>query len=230
MGIPQRKILAALLKYIPLGLCLVCILLFLLTRRDLSVQTILSYTPESSLLAAGMMLLLYAGKSMSIFFPMMVLQIVGGHLFSIPVALLVNTVGMFIILTLPYFVGYFSGTELVGKLSKKYPKLNEIIENQNKDSFFISFFVRVISILPGDIVSMYFGASGMPFWVYLWGSALGTIPGVITSTIIGSSLEDPTSSVFIGSLLLTVALSVLSLLLHYFHQKNKNKKKEDCIS
>lgn len=219
MTAERRKQLAALLKYIPLGLCLVCILFFLCTRREFSVESILQYSPKSPFLAACMMLLLYAGKSMSIVFPMMVLQIVGGHLFPTPVALLVNILGMVVLLTLPYWVGYFSGSELIAKLMKKYPKLAMAVEYQQQDSFFVTFFLRVISILPGDVVSMYFGATKVPFWTYLWGSSLGTVPGVITATLMGSALTDPTSPMFIVSGLLTVFLSVLSLALHHFRRK-----------
>lgn len=226
MPINRKKQLAALLKYIPIGLCLVCMTFFLLTQKNISVESILNYTPENTLLAIAMMLLLYAGKSMSIFFPMMLLQIVGGHLFSVPLALAVNIVGMFIILTLPYWVGYFSGTELIGKLMKKYPKLSIAVEYQQQECFFSSFFLRVISILPGDVVSMYFGATGMPFRTYLWGSALGTVPGVITSTLMGSTLDQPDSPLFLFSLLLTIFLSLLSLLIYHHYRK---KKKSDFV-
>lgn len=221
MTADKKKQLAALLKYIPIGLCLVCMIIFLHTRKNISVESILSYTPQNTFLAIGMMLLLYAGKSMSIIFPMMVLQIVGGHLFPTPLALAVNIAGMFLILALPYWVGHFSGIELIGKLMKKYPKLAMAVEHQQQECFFVTFFLRVISILPGDVVSMYFGATGTPFWTYLWGSALGTVPGVITSTLMGSALDQPDSPLFLGSLLLTILLSLLSLLVYHRYGKKR---------
>ena len=221
MNLKQKQQLVALFRYVPIILSLICMVVFLLTRDEWSVDAILQYSPESTLLAALMMFVLYAAKSISIVFPMMVLQIAGGHLFSVPVAMAVNLLGMFILLTLPYWVGYFSGAELVQKLMRKYPKLKTAVEYQQQDSLFVTFFLRVISILPGDIVSMYFGAVKTPFWIYLLGSSLGTAPGVITSTFIGSSLTEPSSPMFIFSLLLTILLSVVSWMLHYFHRKNK---------
>lgn len=212
------------LKFVPILLCLLFVLIFLLTRKNLSVEWLLNYSPESPVLAAMLLLCFYAAKSLSIFFPMMVLQILGGHLFSTPVAMVLNIVGMVIILALPYGVGRFSGADTLDQLRQKYPKLESAVEHQQQDCFFVCFFLRVISILPGDIVSMYFGATKTPFKTYLWGSSLGTVPGVITSTLIGSSLSEPDSPLFWFSLFLTVFLSVISWLLHHFHQKKKAQK------
>ena len=61
---------------------------------------------------------------------------------------------------------------------------------------FMSFFLRVISCLPGDTISMYFGASKMPFWTCLLGSFLGTLPGMVASTLLGMSITDPSSPMF----------------------------------
>ena len=211
------------LKYLPLLLCLLSIVLFFCSRDNLSIESLLNYSPESPLLAVGMLLLLSASKSLSVFFPMMVLQIVGGHLFSVPVALLVNTLRMVIILTLPYWIGRFSGSDTVAKLLIKYPKLDAAVKTQQNNCFFVCFFLRVISILPGDIVSMYFGATRTPFWLYLWASSLGTMPGVITSTLMGSALNEPGSPLFLGSVFLTLFLSLSSLLLHRCHKKKLDK-------
>ena len=223
MSYKQRQQIVALLRYVPIVLSLLCMIIFLATRNEWSVDAILQYSPENTVLAAMMMFVLYAAKSMSIVFPMMVLQIAGGHLFSLPMAIIVNIVGMVILLTLPYWTGYFSGSGLVQKLMKKHPKLKTAVEYQQENSFFVTFFLRIISILPGDVVSMYFGAVKTPFWVYLLGSSLGTVPGVITATLIGSALTEPTSPMFIFSLLLTVFLSLMSLLLHHFHRKRKTR-------
>lgn len=221
----QHRWIAALLKYIPLVLSLSCLLFFFFTRKNLTVEGLLQYSPENVYLAAAMMLLLYAGKSMSVIFPMMVIQIACGHLFSLPTALFINLIGMIIILALPYWLGYFSGRDFLASLMAQHPKLSLAVEYQQQDCLFVTFFLRIISILPGDIVSMYFGATQTPFWRYLLGSSLGTVPGVLTSTLMGSALEDPASPMFLISLLITLLLSLASLLLHSLVQKRKQKKK-----
>lgn len=55
----------------------------LASGNDITVQTVLSYTPESPFAAAIVILLLYALKSVSFVFPIALLQIAAGHLFPI---------------------------------------------------------------------------------------------------------------------------------------------------
>lgn len=82
----KNKRLITFLKALPLIICMILIILFLASGNDITVQTILSYTPESPFAAAMVILLLYALKSVSFVFPIAVLQIAAGHLFQMPAA------------------------------------------------------------------------------------------------------------------------------------------------
>lgn len=44
-----------------------------------------------------------------------------GHLFQIPVALLINFLGRAITLSIPYWGGRFSGSGMISSLQGKYP-------------------------------------------------------------------------------------------------------------
>ena len=59
------------------------------------------------------MLGLYAVKSVSFIFPIAILQLAVGHLFSTGTALLVNFLGRAVTLALPYWMGRFSGSSMV---------------------------------------------------------------------------------------------------------------------
>ena len=136
---------------------------------------------------------------MSFVFPIAVLQIATGHLFQTPVALLINFLGRAITLTIPYWAGRFSGADMVESLIRKYPKLEEICSRQGQNPLFISFLLRTFIFLPGDAVSLYLGATKIPFPHYLAGGVLGTTLGVVLSTILGSSIKEPGSPAFILS-------------------------------
>lgn len=215
----------ALLRVVPLLLCIVLLAAYLLTEQDVTAQSILDYAPANPWLAAVFLLLLYAVKSLSVVFPLIVLNIAGGFLFPPVTAVLVNTLGVLIELTLPYWVGRVSRTNLAGKLMKKYPKLAEAVSFQQGNALFLSFFLRIISCLPGDAVSMYLGAVRLPFAKYLLGSFLGTFPGIITATLIGTSITDPSSPMFWISVLLTIAISVISFLIYFFWIRKKKQEK-----
>lgn len=199
--------------------CLGAVLFAVHYRDEFTVQAILEYTPAEPLLAAAIVLLLYALKSISIFFPTVVLQIAAGHLFSVGIALLINFWGILIILTCPYLVGRYFGMEFVARLEQKHPKFRKWIALQEKNTFFICFFLRVTSCLPGDLVGMYFGATKTPFWRYLVAGTLGILPGMIPVTLIGEAITDPGSPMFVLSLVSTVLFSLLSAVWYYFYQK-----------
>ena len=209
------------LKIIRYGLLIVIVLasLFLLATGDFSVQALLEFTPEDPIKAAIVLLLLYALKSATIFFPIIVLEIAAGHLFSPLVALGINFAGILIVLTIPYGIGHFGGIDAIQKVVQKYPRLGEIIDKQQEGSFFLCFFLRVISCLPGDIVTMYLGATRVPFWKNIVAGALGVLPGMVLATLLGNSIQDPKSPAFWTSAILMVTLSLLSLLLYYIYRR-----------
>ena len=209
-------------KYVLLVLCLLAALCGLLASGGLSVETLLKYTPQEPAKAILLFLFLYTLKGATIVFPMIVLEIAVGHLFPTWAALFLNFTGILIILTVPYWMGKTLGLEAIRKIAQKYPRFGAVMDKQQSNSLFLCFFLRVISCLPGDVVTMYFGATGTPFWQNLLGGVLGIIPGMVLATLMGSSIQDPSSPIFWISALLTVTLSVLSAVLYYMYQRKSN--------
>lgn len=208
-----------LLQIIPICLCVILAVCVAASGREITAETILDYSPENPVLAALVLIALYAVKSLSVVLPLMPIQVAGGFLFSPVTAVLVNTAGMAVSLTAAYWVGRMSGMEFVSAYVQKYPKLEHIVGLQHENSFFVAFFLRVIRCLPLDVVSMYLGATGMRYGTYLLAGLLGTMPGTIMSTLIGTSITDPSSPMFIISVVVTAALSAGSLLLYRWWKK-----------
>lgn len=219
----KNTILSA-LRFVPLIICALFMILYLFSGKEITVEGLLNFAPAEPLYAAIFLVLLYAFKSLTVFFPIIVLNVLGGFLFEPAHAVIVNTVGVLVELVIPYWIGYYSGADFNNKLHQKYPKFSEIAEENTDNHFFISFFLRVIACLPGDAVSMYFGARKMPFWVYLLGSFLGTLPNMITSTLLGMNITDPTSPMFWVSVGLKVSVSAVSFLIYYCWKKAKKKR------
>jgi len=214
-------------KYIKYGLAAVCLLILgvcFLEGKDLSVQAILDMTPQSPMLAAIVLLLLYAGKSITLFFPLIILEIAVGHLFSPWAALGVNFAGILIILTIPYWIGRKAGMDAIQKLLQRYPRLRELVDRQQDSSLFLCFFLRVINCLPGDVVTMYLGATQTPFGMNLFAGTLGLLPGMILATLMGSSIREPGTPAFWISAMLMVTLSALSVLLYCLYRRRLRRK------
>ena len=212
-------------KHLPLILCGGIILLYFCFGRDITSETIINYAPKNPYLAAMFLILLYGVKSLSIFFPVIVLYIVGGFLFPSYTAILINLLGIIVEFIIPYYLGKRTGAEKLTELSNKHKALAEITMHIKNNNFFISFFLRIISALPGDVVSIYLGAKNIPFGKYLIGSVLGTMPGLITSTLIGTSITNPASPMFWVNASLTVLLSVGSCTIYYIWYRKKKKQR-----
>lgn len=216
----KNKRMKTLLKFLPVLICAAFIILPLASGKEITVEAVLNYTPKAPFAAAFVILLLYALKSMSFVFPIVVLQIATGHLFQTPAALLINFLGRAITLTVPYWAGRFSGSDLVRKLTAKYPKMAEVCSRQGKNPLFISFLLRTFVFLPGDAVSLYLGAIRIPFPHYLAGGIMGTTLGVVLSTFFGSSITEPGSPAFMFSAFL---MTLVALLLAIYYIKNRLK-------
>ena len=204
-----------------LGGVLLGLAVVLFLYSDISPQTILTDALQNPLLTAGLLLLLYMLKSLTIFFPLLILEMAAGYLFPAPAALIINFLGIGIVLTIPYWIGRALGLRQVSKLTRKYPKFQAIMEKQQNHSFFLCFFLRVISCLPGDIVTMYLGATHTPFSHNLLGGTLGILPGMILATFMGVNIQDPSSPAFWISAALSVGLAVLSIVLYYVYLKRQ---------
>lgn len=211
------------LRLLPLALC-VAMVVFCLIRGGFSVEDILGYAPKNIWLAAGFLLLLYAAKSLSIAFPIMVLQVAAGHLFDPAAALALNILGLAIDLSIPYGIGRFSGSGLTARLLARYPKMDSLMKSQEGHYLFLSFFLRVIYLLPGDVVSMYFGSIKAPYPTTLLGGLLGGLPSLLAATLLGASVSLVGSPAFWIALGITAGVSALSLLGYLLWQRAQKAK------
>lgn len=209
---------------LPLLLLGCAVLLFL--SSDLTLEAVLARAPHNRLTLAVVFWLLYAAKGATMFFPLLVLQAAAGFLFPLPAALGVNFLGMVIDLTVPYLMGRRAGQKLVDKILARYPKFEIFLEKQQDHAFFLNFLLRVFSCLPGDVVTLYFGATGVPFWQNLVGGGLGVLPGMVLATVLGKSLEDPSSPAFWVSAGLSVGMAVLSTVLYGVYLRHQKRKGE----
>ena len=206
-------------KALPLLLILLVILFFGQNLDKITVEDILRYTPQNLLLAALVLVGAYAVKSLSVVFPLLALYASAGVLFPPPVAILVNLCGLCVCATLPYLLGRLAGQEYMDRLMSRYQKAARLRELQSSNELFLAYFLRVINLLPGDIVSMFLGSTGMRFDKYLVGSLLGLCPTMLAATFLGEHITEPASPGFLLSAGATVLLSVGSLLLYRVYLK-----------
>lgn len=191
------------------------------TEGGISVKTVLKYTPENTCLAMAVLFLFFALKSLTVILPLSVLYLASGILFSPFRALFVSTGGLAITLTIPYLIGYFSGKKVVQSIQERYPKTQKIMEYQKENTFFACFITRIVGVLPGDIVSLYFGACNTRYDIYLIAGIAGSLLSIVTTTILGEKISHPFSIGFFVVLLCRVLVSAGSIFINYTLNKRK---------
>ena len=200
------------------------ILVFLIKRKDITVEGILNYTPENPILAIFMMLGLFALKSFSIVIYSGILYVINGILFPLPAAIIMNICGSAVMVTLPYVIGRKMGSRAAGYVVEKYPKAKSLNKLRAENDFIFTFFVRIIGRLPSDIVSMYMGAIGVKYQKYLSGSILGMLPHMITFPVMGMNITNPRSREFIVSLCIEVVIMIGTTTAYVFNKKRQKRK------
>jgi len=196
----------------------------LVYKDKITVDSIVSFTPQNMIAAIAVMLVLFAVKSVSIFIYCGLLYAASGILFPLPLAILVNILGSLIMTTIPFLIGKKAGTGLITQLTEKYPKLKFLKDVPQQNEFFMSFFVRIIGILPSDIIGMYLGATQIRFSKYTLGAILGMLPQTVTFCIMGSKINDVTSPEFLISFCFELCLMIVSTTAYYLWMKKVKKK------
>lgn len=208
------------LKILPFAIILFLAVLVFLTKHKITVNNVLASMPDNIFLACAFMLGLYALKSLTLVFPIIILQIACGLYFPFWTALWLNIFGAAIGYTVPYLIGRFLSGETVERLIKKHPKIENSVKFQKNSIWFSSFILRAVSCLPCDIVSLYFGTVKAPYLPYVTASVIGTLPGLIPATVAGVNMLNPKSAPFIISITITALTSVTSILIYRRVYKN----------
>ncbi len=217
----MNKALKACINIIALLIVTGIILLAFIYRDRFSISFILSAVPDNLFYAGIILMILYTLKGISLFFPILILQIAGGLIFPPVSAFILNCVGTALAYTLPYIIGRISGRSLVDKIALRYKKFDEFVKTQKDSKSFASFILRAVSCLPADLVSLYLGSVETPYAPYVIWSVIGTLPGLIPATFMGLEMTDPTSPAFIISVVATILSSAISCLIYYIIKKRR---------
>lgn len=149
--------------FVFLWIVLFCIILS--NRKGISIDKIVSFSPDNALLAALIILTLFTAKGCSGLINADILYTSCGLMFSLPFALLLGMLGSFLMCTVPYFPSYKGGAELMDKLLQKHKKLEKVYSFPNENQFLFAFLLRLFGIIPFEVVSMYLGSCRLSYGI-----------------------------------------------------------------
>ena len=165
---------------------------FIPAFSSITVEDILSYTPESPILAALVLLGVYCVKSVVMVLPIVALYLAAGMLFPTGTAVVITLLGIFMEATLGYLLGRKIGYQRVGKLIAKNKPVERFFSFQRKNSAAVCFVGRILPI-PFDLGNLFFGASGQ----YILSTLLGMTPLMLPYVFAGKAISNPLSLEFL---------------------------------
>lgn len=198
-------------KSLPIIIAIIGIILFIIYGRGMTVDKILNYTPENQLMTAIFILIMFLCKSLTVMFPVAVIYVVTGILFTPFVAILINILGISISFAYSYWIGYMSEGNIREQLMIRYKKLEKVDTLMKNNEWVATFIVRIVGIVPLDMVSMFLGSMKLSFSKYMTASILGALPILVTTTLIGITVRDPFSMEFIFSILFRISISGIAI-------------------
>ena len=203
------------------------VVVIFLHRDRISAEAILEWTPENLWGAVLLMLFFFVVKGMSMVLHAGILYTASGLLFPLPAAILVNIVGTACMVTAPWLYGRFVGGDIAQRFDAKYPAAARIASFREKNDWLFSLGVRLLSGLPSDPLSMYFGAVRLPWPALVFGAVLAYLPNAVTMPLMAQNAGDPGSPVFVISAAVAVlfACAPAIFLLVLFIRKRREKKK-----
>ena len=195
--------------------------------------SLLTDSPLHRLIAALVLLLAYSLKPFTIVIPLTALYLIVAFLFPAPEALLINIIGLAITVSIPYFRGYRKAEDgALDELTEQHPKLASIRQFRQDADFHFVLLIRILGVFSCDLVSLYMGMAHIKYPVYLAGCLLGYLPGLVTTTFLGSTIDNVHSPAFWISLTARILVFVWAGYIVWRHRailfpQSKNKSRDN---
>ncbi|MHC6179806.1 TVP38/TMEM64 family protein [Clostridium sp. JNZ X4-2] len=158
-------------------------------------------------------------------FPNAVLALASGMAFGVVYGMIYTIIGAVLGAALSFYIARFLGKDMVEKLVRGRGKW--FGDGVEKKGFLIVFALRLIPLVPFDIISYGAGLSKIKFKDFLLATAIGIIPGVFVFINLGDKSQNAGSLNFIFALVL---LGILVLVSYFIKNKISFDKLQDDLS
>lgn len=129
-------------------------------------------------------------KSFALVFPPAVVFAICAYIMpNFWVSLLINVISVFLSLSIPYFLGKFTGSGMVDTLKKRFKAIKKLDDFAGANEMQMTFVVKLSGVLPGDLSSLLFGAMNISYKNFMIGANLGMFPLAVVYTIFGVTLK-----------------------------------------
>ena len=225
--VKSLQIASAFFMFAMLVACIILLKKYNISVKNLGViQEKLSDIEGGAVTIAIGMVLFSIVKSFALIFPPAVLFALSGLLFeNIWVAMGVNLIATVLSLSLPYFLGRFTGKPMFDTLKKRFPKIIKLDDFAGENEFAFVLIMKVSGLLASDLSSLIFGTLNIPYRKYMIAANLGLLPLNILWTLLGAKgdLSNPYSFLYILPIIIFAVVSFIGM-------KRYSKKKDAARS
>lgn len=158
-------------------------------------------------------ILLFIFKLFFPLLPMSAVCFISGMVFPIKWAVLLNTLGFGIMLSIKYWYGRKRGGGSIQHILRLHKYTRSLLESGGKLNPYLLFLFRIVPGVPNNSVSQVYGAMKYPFGKFLLISYIGFFPRLVSYTVIGRNVYRPLSVAFILPIVILLLISGLSVLL-----------------
>ena len=202
----------------------VCVIFLKKNNISISnVDALAQYLTGGTMTVIAIIVLFSVVKSFALIFPPAVLFVLSGVVFdNFLTAFLVNVLATACSLVLPYFLGRFTGLDMVNALKKRFKAIKKLDDFTDANSTAVVFIFKAGGLIPSDLSSLIFGAMNIPFGRYFITSNIGMLVLNFLWTLVGAKgdLTNPLS--YLYALPALIFAFVASLALGAYNKK-KNK-------
>ena len=203
----------------------VCVIFLKKNNISISnVDALTQYLTGGTATIIGIIVLFSVVKSFALIFPPAVLFVLSGVVFdNFITAFLVNALATACSLILPYFLGRFTGMDMVNSLKKRFKAIKKLDDFTDANSTAVVLIFKAGGLIPSDLSSLIFGAMNIPFGKYFITSNIGMLVLNFLWTLVGSKgdLTNPLSYLYALPALIFALVASLAL---GAYNKKKNKK------
>ena len=206
---------------------MVVTMLVLMKKFDINIENaanLSTYIKGGTLTVALVIIAFTVIKSFALVFPPAVIFAVSGLLFdNLWVAILVNFIGVALSVILPYYLGKFTGKDMLDMLKEKFPKIKKLDDFAGKNEFMVVYVVKAAGVIPSDLMSVIYGAMNVNFLKFFIASNLGMLPFNVLFTLLANKgdLSNPYSLLYI--IPIPIFVVIMSVVVKKMTKNSENK-------
>lgn len=153
----------------------------------IDVKKLLSVTDSVALMSV-IVLAVYFVKALVFVVPASLVYVAVGAVMPPAAAVAVNLAGIFLEVTVTYFLGCFLGKDAVYRLLSRSAAGRKILNKKIQDKAAVLLSIRAIPAFPIDFISLFYGASGCGYLKYALLSFIGISWRVVLFTLLGDAV------------------------------------------